>query len=238
MSRVETIGSATLYCGDALEIVGTLDAPNVLLTDPVWPNCPPSADIANAEAPWTLWQRFWSVMPTPSRAVIVMRCDSDPRFLRAVPDELPFFRSMQLPYVIPGYLGRALGGDETAYWYGSVVRSVPGRRVIPGRGPAAQPGNRMPNGHPMSRAQVHFDWLTDWASDDDETICDPFMGSGTTGVSAVKLGKPFVGIEMIEKYFDIACRRIEEAYRQRDLFAKQPDVIPTARDMFAEVAAQ
>ena len=46
------------------------------------------------------------------------------------------------------------------------------------------------------------------------TILDPFMGSGTTGVSAVQTGRRFIGIEMERHYFDIACRRIEEAQRQ------------------------
>jgi DNA modification methylase len=54
----------------------------------------------------------------------------------------------------------------------------------------------------------------------DETILDPFMGSGTTGVAAVKLGRQFVGIEIEPKYFDIACRRISQAIKQADLFVK------------------
>lgn len=53
------------------------------------------------------------------------------------------------------------------------------------------------------------------------TILDPFMGSGTTGVACVKLGRRFIGIEIDEKYFDIACRRIEEAYKQPDMFIEQ-----------------
>lgn len=52
----------------------------------------------------------------------------------------------------------------------------------------------------------------------DSTILDPFMGSGTTGVACVKLGRKFIGIELDPDYFDIACRRIEEAYNQPDLF--------------------
>lgn len=51
-----------------------------------------------------------------------------------------------------------------------------------------------------------------------ETILDPFMGSGTTGVACVKLGRKFIGIEIEPKYFDIACRRIEAAYAQPDIF--------------------
>ena len=52
----------------------------------------------------------------------------------------------------------------------------------------------------------------------DETILDPFMGSGTTGVSAVMAGRNFIGIERDERYFNVACRRIEQAQRQSDFF--------------------
>ncbi len=51
-----------------------------------------------------------------------------------------------------------------------------------------------------------------------ETILDPFMGSGTTGVAAVQMGRSFIGIERESKYFDIACKRIEQAYAQGDFF--------------------
>ena len=54
-----------------------------------------------------------------------------------------------------------------------------------------------------------------------ETILDPFMGSGTTGVAAVQMGRDFIGIEREPKYFDIACRRIEQAQRQGDLFIER-----------------
>jgi site-specific DNA-methyltransferase (adenine-specific)/modification methylase len=52
-----------------------------------------------------------------------------------------------------------------------------------------------------------------------ETICDPYMGSGSTGVAALQLGRAFVGIEVDPDYFDIACRRIEDAQRQGRLIA-------------------
>lgn len=51
-----------------------------------------------------------------------------------------------------------------------------------------------------------------------KTVLDPFLGSGTTGAAAVKLGRKFVGIELHEPYFDIACKRIEDAQRQGDMF--------------------
>ena len=55
-----------------------------------------------------------------------------------------------------------------------------------------------------------------------DIILDPFMGSGTTGVACVKLGRKFIGIEIEPKYFDIACRRIEKAYQQPDFFVPAP----------------
>ncbi len=59
-------------------------------------------------------------------------------------------------------------------------------------------------------------------SDIGQVVCDPFMGSGTTGEAAVRLGRQFVGIEIEPKYFDIACRRISQATRQQDLFIEKP----------------
>lgn len=72
--------------------------------------------------------------------------------------------------------------------------------------------------HPTQKPVGVMKWCIDQLPDSVETILDPFMGSGTTGVACVKTGKKFIGIEREEKYFDIACKRIEEAYRQPDLF--------------------
>lgn len=55
---------------------------------------------------------------------------------------------------------------------------------------------------------------------DAKTVLDPFMGSGTTGVAAVQMQREFVGIEVDPSYFDIACRRIEDAQRQGQLFGE------------------
>ena len=52
-----------------------------------------------------------------------------------------------------------------------------------------------------------------------QTILDPFMGSGTTGVAAMRLGRTFTGIERSQRYFDVACKRIEDAQRQNRMFA-------------------
>jgi site-specific DNA-methyltransferase (adenine-specific) len=55
-----------------------------------------------------------------------------------------------------------------------------------------------------------------------ELICDPFMGSGTTGVACVVTGRRFVGVEKDPKWFELSCRRIEAATRQQDLFIEKP----------------
>lgn len=59
-------------------------------------------------------------------------------------------------------------------------------------------------------------------SESGQTILDPFMGSGTTGVAAVKAGRKFIGIELEPKYFDLACKRVSEALKQTDLFVEKP----------------
>lgn len=55
-----------------------------------------------------------------------------------------------------------------------------------------------------------------------EVVFDPFLGSGTTGVACAKLGRKFVGCEVNPQHFDIACRRIEAAYKQPDMFVERP----------------
>lgn len=217
--RMEQIGDAALYLGDCREILPTLRAADTLITDPVWPNCP--ADLlTGASDPFGLFLDMWEAIEWPKRAVIVMRHDSDPRFLAAIPDKMAFFRTQILPYVMPGYIGRKLGGDELAYCFGEPLPSRPGGRVIPGYAPKVQPDGRAANGHPCSRALGHFRWLIDWWSLSGETVIDPFMGSGTTGVAAVEKGRRFIGIEIEPRYFDLARRRIEAAQQQETMFAQ------------------
>ena len=77
-----------------------------------------------------------------------------------------------------------------------------------------------PNGHPAEKPDGLLCQIVKETPAD--TILDPFMGSGTTGVACAKLGRRFIGIELDESYFDIACRRVEEAYRQPDMFVERP----------------
>ncbi len=76
--------------------------------------------------------------------------------------------------------------------------------------------------HPTQKPVELMRWCLGFIPDA-RTILDPFMGSGTTGVAAVKLGRKFIGIEIEPTYFDIACRRISEALKQPDLFIAPPE---------------
>lgn len=76
--------------------------------------------------------------------------------------------------------------------------------------------------HPAQKPVEVMEWCIRHLPEGAYTICDPFMGSGTTGVACVKLGRKFIGIELEPKYFDIACKRIEDAYKQPDMFVPAP----------------
>ena len=70
------------------------------------------------------------------------------------------------------------------------------------------------------------------------TILDPYMGSGTTGVACVRLGRRFIGIEIEPKYFDIACRRIANETKQARLFAEPPAASEPAQQMPLELRGE
>jgi hypothetical protein len=79
-----------------------------------------------------------------------------------------------------------------------------------------------PKFHAMQKPVALMEWALRLREIPKGTVLDPFMGSGTTGVAAVKVGRQFIGIEIEPKYFDIACKRILEATRQQDLFIEKP----------------
>ena len=74
--------------------------------------------------------------------------------------------------------------------------------------------------HPTQKPVELMEWCIGKLSG---SILDPFMGSGTTGVACVKLGRKFTGIELDPDYFDIACDRIRKAYEQPDMFVAPPE---------------
>jgi site-specific DNA-methyltransferase (adenine-specific) len=89
--------------------------------------------------------------------------------------------------------------------------------------------------HPTQKPLRVMRWCLGFVPDA-RTILDPFMGSGTTGVAALQLGRKFIGIEIDPGYFDIACRRIEEAWKQPCLF-EEPKRKPQPAPNFFDGAA-
>jgi DNA modification methylase len=79
--------------------------------------------------------------------------------------------------------------------------------------------------HPTQKPLELMKWCIGRLPEPSSVILDPFMGSGTTGVACAKMGRNFIGIEKDARYFDIACERISDAYKQPDLFVPQPVAI-------------
>lgn len=229
--ETEQIGHCTLFRGDAREVLPTLKRLyDVVITDPVWPQCEhvfPGID-ATALCGQVLQEC------TAQRVVLHLGINSDPRFLQCVPARWPFLRICYLEYAVVGHVGRLLRDAEVAYAFGLPPPSQPGQRVLPGRVIATRPNKdkgwkylcqatpekiaALP--HPSRRNLDHVAWLVKWFAAG--TILDPFMGTGTTGVAALRQGKPFIGIELDPRYFAMACAQIEQAYAQGDLFMSRP----------------
>lgn len=76
--------------------------------------------------------------------------------------------------------------------------------------------------HPTQKPVALMKWCIEQSKNNPQTILDPFAGSGSTAVAAIQLGRKFIGIEREPKYFDIACKRIEQAVAQGQLFAPEP----------------
>jgi hypothetical protein len=206
--RIETIGPCTLYLGDCLEILPGLGAAGTLYTDPVWPNNA-VPEFSHIE-PYKLFAGMISRV-TAERMIIHLGCDSDPRILSVI--RLPFFRVAWLEYARPNHKGRLLNTGDAAYFFGEAPKAIPGKHLIAGKKVSVDNTGRFP-GHPCPRKLEHAQWCIYQFSEPGDIILDPFMGSGTSGVACVNLRRRFIGIEIEEKYFDIACKRIEIAAKQ------------------------
>lgn len=88
-----------------------------------------------------------------------------------------------------------------------------------------------PREHPTQKPVALMEWCLGFV--EGETILDPYMGSGTTGIACVKAGRRFIGIEREPKYFEIAKRRIAEAYDQYALFPREPKRVKEPEPMLA-----
>lgn len=92
--------------------------------------------------------------------------------------------------------------------------------------------------HPTEKPIALIEDLVRVCVDVNEVVLDPFMGSGTAGVACLKNGRKFIGIEMDESYFDVACERMRKCYAQPDFFVRPiPQIQPIQVTMFDEEAA-
>jgi len=224
MSRIEQIGNATLYLGDCREILPTLGKVDAVVTDPPYGiglNTDNSRFSGGNIA--SVSKHGNGVGPAGGAAIVGDDQPFDPRPIligdeqiiwgwHNFPDKLP--RGACLIWIkrLDAAFGSFLSDAETA-WFSRGHGVYCFRDLTM----AAEARTRE---HPTQKPVPLMCWCIERVRGD--IILDPFMGSGTTGVAAIKLGRQFIGIEIEPKYFDIACRRIEEAARQPDMFIERP----------------
>jgi DNA modification methylase len=244
MRREETIGDARLILGDCRDVLPTLSGVDAVVTDPPY-------GVSGEQNTRTAAARgfrkndyigFSDSVEYVREIAVPIICAAIERGWRAV--ITPGNRCLTL-YPVPDSFGAIIqpasvglqpwgrADAQPILYYG---RSPHGGRALPGqRCSHVVTETAEQNGHPCPKPVLFWTKLVQVASVDGETVFDPFMGSGTTGVACARLGRRFVGIEIEPRYFDIACRRIEAAYRQRDLFLPAPRAPgPTQPDMLAD----
>jgi len=201
---IEHIGNATLYLGDCAEILPTLSNIDAVVTDPPY-----------------------GININKSNRLSISKGHGNDSW-----DNKPFeitsdFLSISNKYVIWGgnYFGlpasrgfliwdKNNSGRDFADCEMAWTNQDKNARIFVMR-PMNMDGGKE---HPTQKPVALMEWCINYL-DNPNIICDPFMGSGSTGVACANMGKTFIGIEKEQKYFDIACKRIENAYRQERLFA-------------------
>ena len=214
MIRCEVIGNARLYLGDCMEILPTLPRVDAVITDP--PYGIGEARKNNASRSCLAQSRDYGVADwddaPPDESVI--------EAIRSASKWQAMFGGnyFVLPPSSCWLVWDKLNGEndfadcELAWTnWPKAVRRIQWRW----HGMIRQ-GNE-DRFHPTQKPVPVMKWVIELCPKAD-TILDPFMGSGTTGVAAVQMGRQFIGIEREPKYFDIACKRIEEAQRMTDMF--------------------
>jgi site-specific DNA-methyltransferase (adenine-specific)/modification methylase len=214
--RKEVIGTAELWLGDCREVVLALDSLDSvsIVTDPPY-------GIGFAAQPMK-YQRMNGMLPKnwddfPVDVVDYIRCVSHAviwggNYYPLAPSRgwLVWAKTGNVPSMSDAELAWTTEDQNTRVFNKSVKSASLEKDLA-----------RLP--HPTQKPVALMEWSIE-AIPYAPTILDPFMGSGTTGVACMRLGRRFIGIEIEPKYFDIACRRIEQAQRQADLFITTPDV--------------
>lgn len=205
------IGNATLYLGDCRDVLPTLPKVDAVITDP--PYGINAARTRNSQKDgwvdygvdgWDLERPDPAIFPLLLQAGRVQIVWGGNYFTDLLPP------TMQWLVWDKGQRDFSLADCEFAW--SSQRRAA--RIFNYSRGAALQDGKE----HPTQKPVALMAWCIAQAGNP-ATVLDPFMGSGTTGVACMNLGRSFIGIEREPKYFDIACRRIEDAQRQGRLIA-------------------
>lgn len=199
--RIETIGNATLYLGDCREILPTMPNCDLILTDPPYGIGIAANPVRQAhermewdsEAP-AAW--IFGLMQEKAKNLIVWGGN----YFHLPPSQTFLVWDKMQPENF------SLAMCEQA-WCNFKKPAKMHRLSV----------TSYEKEHPTQKPVRLMEWCIKH-SPEAATIYDPYMGSGTTGVAAVKMGKIFTGIEREPKYFDIACRRIEESTKQQDIF--------------------
>lgn len=214
MSRIEQIGDATLYLGDCREILPMLGKVDAVLTDPPY-------GIAD------IWQGGKTSGWGKASAAAPDRNEWDKETLPAALDQALALAERSIVwggnyYNLPPSRGYLIWdkmqdfttADSEMAWcsWAQIARTF---RYA--RGQLASEGKE----HPAQKPLPLMTWCLGFLPAC-QLILDPFMGSGTTGVACAKLGRKFLGIELDPKWFDLACRRIQKAYDQPDMFIAPP----------------
>lgn len=200
--RKEVIGDCTLYLGDCLEILPTLEKVDAVITDP-----PYGIGIAANPVRQKHEKLDWDDCPADSSAMAALLSAGEIQIIWGGNyfDLPPSQGFLIWDKVQPE--GLTLSMCEYAWTNMQKPAKIFKRHVV-----------SYEKRHPTAKPVELMRWCLERA-DMPETIIDPYMGSGTTGVACAELGKKFTGIELHEPYFDIACERITNAYRQERLFA-------------------
>lgn len=226
--RVE-IGDAVLYRGDCMEILPTLSGFDALITDPPY-GVQLGKTAGSGGAHGLQLAAYASYDDTyenyvheivPAVAGYLGAAKRGAVFIGPHIHEMPKFDALGGVYSSAA-CGRHKWGFKNflpVMLYGTYPDLHKGAK-IPTVIQSNEPTEK--NGHPCPKPLGWMIWLVSLASKAQEVVCDPFLGSGTTGVAALQLGRKFIGIEREPKYFDIACRRIEESMRQQTLFEPAP----------------
>lgn len=210
--RKEIIGDCTLYLGDCLEVMPTLGNVDAVVTDPPYG----IADIWSGGSEKHGWTKAnkegqlrnqWDDQPIGEKEISLIRGISKTQIIWGG-NYFPLPPSRCWFVWNKPERGFSLAEAELAWTnMDAVVRVCDCNRSEPDRL------------HPTQKPLKLMTWCVEKT---EGVVLDPYMGSGTTGVACAKLARPFIGIEREPTYFDIACRRIEEAYKQPDLFLPQP----------------